>query len=347
MARPLRMPIEDGWYHVFHRGTERCVIFRDSRDRQHFLDLMGCLPERFRFRIHGFVLMDNHYHAIIQTPDANLSQGMQWLHLSHAAWFNARHDRVGPLWQGRFRDVPVENSAWAYELSLYIHLNVVSTEEFGFGKRKRKAERHGLRTPSKEEVTRRLAKLREYPWSSYRCYGGYEKGPPWLESQELLRRASRKAAARHKAYREDTQGLAAHGVEPSKREKLRDTVAIGSEEFSRKLRALAKGGVRETSGKRLLRRRVSLKDVIRAVEKIKGEKWSKFSGRHGDWGRPLVMCLARQYCGATLREIGEELGGMDYAAVSIALKRFEGKANKNRKLKQQKQLAVQMLNVET
>ena len=125
MARPLRLNIADGWYHVFHRGTERCRIFADDRDRAHFLELLAEMHARYRIRIHGYVLMDSHYHDLLQTPDANLSEAMQWLHTSYAAWFNTRHQRVGPLWQGRFGAVPVENSAWAYELSLYIHLNPV------------------------------------------------------------------------------------------------------------------------------------------------------------------------------------------------------------------------------
>lgn len=120
MARALRISLHDGWYHVFHRGTERRSIFVDDRDRNHFLNLLAEVHERYRFRIHAVVLMTNHYHAILQTPDANLSVGMQWLHLSYAAWFNARHSRVGPFWQGRFRSVPVENSAWAHALSLLL-----------------------------------------------------------------------------------------------------------------------------------------------------------------------------------------------------------------------------------
>jgi len=120
--------LPDGGYHVFHRGTQRREIFLDDRDRAHFLELPGEVHERYRFRIHAFALMRTHYHAIVQTPDANLSAGMQWLHLSHAAWFNARHAAAGPFWQGRFRSVPVEDGAWAYALSLYVHLNPLNIE---------------------------------------------------------------------------------------------------------------------------------------------------------------------------------------------------------------------------
>ena len=99
------------------------------------------------------------------------------------------------------------------------------------------------------------------------------------------------------------------------------------------MKTIAKGGGRETAGKRELRRRVTIEGVFRAVAKVKGEEWSEVLGKRGDWGRPLALWLGRRYCGLTLREIGEAAGGMDYAAVSIALKRFEAKLETDRELK--------------
>ena len=77
MARPLRLAIADGWYHVFSRGLERRDIFSSDADRRHLLGLFEVLRERCRIVIHAYVLMDNHYQAILQTPEANLSRGMQ------------------------------------------------------------------------------------------------------------------------------------------------------------------------------------------------------------------------------------------------------------------------------
>ena len=75
------------------------------------------MHQRYRIQIPAYTLMSNHYDLVVQTPDANLSDGMRWLNGSYGVWYNARHQRVGTLWQGRYRDVVVENSAWAYELS--------------------------------------------------------------------------------------------------------------------------------------------------------------------------------------------------------------------------------------
>jgi putative transposase len=335
MARPLRQLVRDGWYHVFHRGTERGVIFADERDREHFLDLLAEMHIRYRIRIHAYILMDNHYHAIVQTPDANLSEGMQWLHQSHAAWYNARHERVGPFWQGRFGGVRIENGEWAYAASLYLHLNIISTREFGLGKLEKKAEGRGLRVPGAEEITRRLRTLREYRWSS------------WLETAELLKRAGRIKKERQARYREDVKNAVRRGGEEEKLEALRDRIAIGSESFRRQVKKMAGGGARETSGKAQLRRRVSGDDVVGVVEDLKSEKWEEFSGQRGDWGKPMAMWLMRRYGGMKLREIGEFVGGADYAAVGVMIRRFEQRANHERQIRSLMKRAVLLLNVET
>ena len=74
MARRLRTNRVDGWYHVFHRGIERRAIYADDRDREHFVGLLGEMHERFRVLIHAYSLMTNHWHGVLQTPDANQPQ---------------------------------------------------------------------------------------------------------------------------------------------------------------------------------------------------------------------------------------------------------------------------------
>jgi len=104
--------------------------------------------------------MDTHYHMLLQTPDANLSEGMQWFLLSYVAWFNIRHQRMGPLFQSRFKAVPVQDGAWSYEVSLYIHLNPLNIAELGLDKRRKVAEGQGFKAPDAEQVAERLKRLR-------------------------------------------------------------------------------------------------------------------------------------------------------------------------------------------
>src|SRR6476646_7815574 len=103
MARALRLEVADGWYHVVNRGIERRKLFTCREDYQRFLDVLAMMPERFSLKIHGFVLMPNHYHLQIETGLANLSQAVHWLNVTYSVWFNRRHHRVGTLFQGRFK----------------------------------------------------------------------------------------------------------------------------------------------------------------------------------------------------------------------------------------------------
>lgn len=327
------MDVEGGWYHVMGRGTERRALFEDKRDHEHFLELLEKATERYRILIHAHVELVNHYHLVIQTPEGNLSRGMQWLNVSYAAWFNRRHDRVGPLFQGRFKSVPVENGAWAYELSLYVHLNPVMTTTYGLGKLEKGAESVAISVPDRETVTRRLTALRQYPWSSYPAYAGYRSVPPWLTMGEILSRAAGPQAERAWAYRKEARNRLSKGVEPELKERLRDGFALGSEAFRKRVRDGAAGG-REIAGTRELRARVTWEEAIRLVERVRGEPADRFLGVRGDWGRPLLLWTARRFGGLTLKEVGSHAGGMDYTAVAMAIKRFEARAQRDRRLGQ-------------
>jgi putative transposase len=323
------------------RGLDRRGLFLDDKDRKHFVELLEEVHDLHRFVIHAWVQMRTHYHLLVQTPDANLSAGMQWFLLSYVNWFNTRHQRMGPLFQGRFKAVPVEDGAWSYEVSLYIHLNPLNIAALGLDKRNKGTERRGIKVPNPDEVSRRLKRLRSYEWSSYRAYAGYCQAPTWLETDELLRRACREKCRRRERYRKDVRDRLTRGAAAPRLEQLRESLAIGSEDFLNRVRGLAKGGHRETTGKGRLRARTNFADVIDTVELLKGEPSKAFMGR------PLVLHLARRYCGLTLRELGERAGGMDYAVVSITLKRFGTRVQGDRKLRGMLNQATTMLNVET
>ena len=156
MARPLRIQVADGWYHVTARGIDRKAVFRDDADRSHFLELLEDMMGRYRVCLHAYVLMDNHYHLLIQTPQANGSAAMQWLNVSYSVWFNRRHRRCGPLFQGRFKSIPVEaEGAWALQASLYLHLNPVRVRRLALGKEQRRAEGRGVVAPGGQVVRAR------------------------------------------------------------------------------------------------------------------------------------------------------------------------------------------------
>jgi hypothetical protein len=137
-------------------------------------------------RVHAYVLMDTHYHLVVETPEPNLSRAMQWVNLRYAAWFNGRHGHTGPVFQRPYRAVPVEGAGWAYALSVSVHLNPLRIAAFRLSRPGRGAAAAGLAVPpSGEEVRERLGRLRGYRWSSYGAYAGYAPCPAWLTTATL------------------------------------------------------------------------------------------------------------------------------------------------------------------
>jgi len=341
MARPIRLSGEGSYYHVFHRGLERREIFGVRREREHFLELLGEITERFGVEVHAYCLMDNHYHALLCTPRGNLSATAHWLNMAYGVWLNRRRGRLGPVFAGRFGSVPVEEGALC-AVTQYIHLNPVRTEAFGWGKRVRAQERAGFAPGTSSDVLRaRVKALRAYVWSSYRAYAGYARKPEWL--------ADVKAAGGYDPaeYRRNTERALLSGAEESLWDGLRQTVAAGSEAFAERVRRAATGNVRrEWSGRRNVRPLVGWDAVVKAVEREHGMGWKALCGAHGNGGRELAFLLGRQLCGLSLRELGERAGGVDYAAVSVALKRFErGMARdrdaRDRRIRLEKELLTQ------
>ena len=155
MARPLRIDQEDTFYHVLNRGNERRAVFRDVQDCEGFLSRLGRCSQRFSLAVYAYVLMGNHYHLLVRTREANLSAAIQWLGVSYSTWHNARHDRSGHLFQGRFKSFLITEDSYLHRLLLYIHRN-----------------------PLRAGLVERLA---DYPWSSYRALAYSRGGPAWFD----------------------------------------------------------------------------------------------------------------------------------------------------------------------
>ncbi len=160
MARPIRVEYEGGLYHVTSRGNARQDVFLDSEDYQDFLRLLSMVVERYRWILYAYCFMTNHYHLLVETPQANLASGMRQLNGVYAQRFNLRHDKVGHLFQSRYKSFLVEKDSYLLELSRYIILNPVAT---------------GI-APSPEK----------WPWSSYRATVGLDKGMEFLHSESIL-----------------------------------------------------------------------------------------------------------------------------------------------------------------
>ncbi len=150
MARPLRIEYEGAVYHVTSRGNARNKIFNDNRDREIFLSILSTVVVRYSWLCHSYCLMDNHYHIMIETPDANLSMGMRQLNGIYTQKYNKRHHKTGHIFEGRFKAILVQKDNYLLELCRYVVLNPV---------------RAGV-----------VGKPEDWRWSSYQATAGLERG---------------------------------------------------------------------------------------------------------------------------------------------------------------------------
>jgi putative transposase len=129
MTRPLRIQYPGAVYHVTCRGNERGNIFRDDEDRHAFLRTLSQSLDIYSVKLHAYVLMDNHFHLLAETPLGNLSEFMRHLNITYTSRFNRRHNRAGHLYQGRYKSILVEKEAYLSALSRYIHLNPIKVKK--------------------------------------------------------------------------------------------------------------------------------------------------------------------------------------------------------------------------
>jgi REP element-mobilizing transposase RayT len=165
MARPLRIEYPGAAYHVMARGNQGRAIFKDDQDRKRFLETLAESCEKTGWHIHAYVLMDNHYHLLVETPEANLVAGMKWLQGTYTQRYNRRHQVFGHLFQGRYKAILVEaeDANYLQFVSTYIHLNPA---------------RAGLIRIGQE-------KLKSYRWSSYPWYLRRDC-PEWIRRGKVL-----------------------------------------------------------------------------------------------------------------------------------------------------------------
>ncbi len=157
------------------RGNERQELFREDGDKARFLQLLSRVVEEQGLVIHAYVLMDNHYHLMVETPNANLAESLRQLNGVYTQWFNRKYHRVGHLFQGRYKAILVGKETHLMALCVYLALNPVRA----------KMVKHP----------------KEYAWSSYRATAGLAKAPAWLETKWLLGQFGRTRATSQAGYR--------------------------------------------------------------------------------------------------------------------------------------------------
>ena len=202
MSRPLRIEYPGALYHVTSRGNRQEDIFLDNDDRDSFLSTLARVCDRYNWVCHCYCLMSNHYHLMIETPEANLSLGMRQLNGVYTQRFNRHHGRVGHVFQGRFKSILVDKDSYLLELSRYIVLNPVKA---------------GMARSAKD-----------WRWSSYRGTAGLSAAPDWLKTDWLLSCFSRNKKQSIEQYR---QFVSAGKGQASPWRQLKKQIYLGTDEF--------------------------------------------------------------------------------------------------------------------
>jgi REP element-mobilizing transposase RayT len=114
MPRTLRIEYSGAIYHVMNRGDRREPIFYDDADYQRFLATLAEACRKTDWQVHAFCLMPNHFHLVVETPNANLVAGMRWFLSTYTARFNRRHKLFGHIFSGRFKALIVDGSGNGY-----------------------------------------------------------------------------------------------------------------------------------------------------------------------------------------------------------------------------------------
>ncbi len=273
MSRKLRLFHPGAFYHVMLRGNAKQVIFGENRAYHQFEQFLAEGLEQHKHRLHAYCWMGNHVHMLLQCADTPLSEMMRVLSQRYTYWFNRQHDRVGHLFQGRYKSLMVDTDHYLLELVRYIHLNPVRAEF--------------------------VESTDDYLWSSHHAYLG-RKETPWLTTDWVLRQFhEERGAARARYLRllgepvdEQQQALFTKGATEGR--------VIGSDDFLCRMEERA--GI--TSAPSLPLEQIV--DMVCNYQKINKDELRSASRRRViTEARAVITLLAVNDAGKTLTEIAD------------------------------------------
>jgi len=260
MSRPIRIEFPGAHYYVTSRGMNDKAVFRDTEDRAVFLNVLSGVVERFGWLIHSYVMLDSHYHLVLECPQANLSRGMRQLNGVYTQHFNRRHEADGPLFQGRFHSVLFEAKEYLVPLCRHAVLNPVRLKLSG--------------------------SAQQYRWSSHRAVAGQIQKPGFLHDEKLLGSFGKRAKGSQKKY---CDYVKLDSGDASPLEARRGQVLLGSATFLAEMQPILNGEKMAKRGPKRAQRRRSLPVLFKNVEnKTRAERNAQIRKAHIDHSYTLM-----------------------------------------------------------
>ena len=300
MSRPLRISYPGAFYHITSRGNEQKAIFRSRRDREKFLGYLESANKRYDAVIHAYCLMDNHYHILLETISGNISKIMAHINGAYTNYFNVKRERVGHLFQGRYKAILVDADEYAKELSRYIHLN-----------------------PVRATI---VEKSEEYEWSSYCYYIGKKKTSEWLKVDFILGYFGKKLSDSQSNYHDFVNAYIGEEYESPFKDVVSSTI-LGGKDFINYIEDKYLTNQKEDKdlpALKVLKRRVTVDEISNEVDK-KIESNKKL-------GRKIKIYLSRRYTGESLDDIDGHFG-IGGSGVSKIWKQMSDEIEKDKSLR--------------
>jgi putative transposase len=316
MSRPLRIEYPDAWYHVMNRGRRGEDIFSAGGDYELFVHLLREAAQAWNVRVAAFCLMTNHYHLLMQTPEANLSRCMRHVDGVYTQRYNRAHRCDGSLFRGRYRAILVEADLYLLPVLKYIHRNPL---------------RAGV-----------VKNLEAYEWSSHRGYLSRGRRWNWLSKEFILGMFQKERGSGLEAYRRfigEEDGADILRVFEGKKW----PTILGGAGFVREIkeRFFTRLQHREVPESRVLA--PAAEDILKVVCEAYGVGKDKvLRPRRGEFNeaRNVAIYLTRELRHATLDDICGPFGMGRYSSASSAVGRVKVQLARDRRLEKRVQKII-------
>lgn len=309
MSRPLRIHYGGAWYHIMNRGRRGEVVFSTKDDYSAFIEVLKEAVLLWNINITAYCLMPNHYHILLQTPDANLSRSMRHINGVFTQRHNRRHKQDGQLFRGRYKSILVDGDNYLCCLVGYIHRNPL---------------RAGL-----------VVRLNDYPWSSHKGYLSDSNKWKWLSKEPFYQLLTPFKSTHVKEYKEFIRHEESKEIIDFFSKKNTPSM-LGSEKFT--------NWVKDNFNNILFREEIpETKELIPSIEKL------KLSVSKAYKVNPTVLCgvkrgftneprnvaifLARRLRRDSLKTIEKEFNISNYSTVSTIIELMKTNLDRNKMLK--------------
>ena len=308
MSRPLRIQYPDAWYHIMNRGRRGEEIFAGKNDYTAFIDLLKELVENYNIKIAAYSLISNHYHLLVQTPDANISRSMRHLNGVYTQRFNRIHNCDGQLFRGRYKSILMEGDSYLLELVRYIHRNPLEA---------------GL-----------VENLQKYTWSSHKGYLSSARKWDWLHKDFVLSFFGKNKSETIRRYRQFISREIPEEINQILARKKLPTI-MGSKSFVDKVkeRFFSNKSHEEVPESRFL-----APEVDRIIDEVckfyNVNRQDLLASRRGYFNEPrnVAIYLIRRLRGDTLKGVGEVFGLDKNSTVSSVVERLNREIRKDKKI---------------